>query len=311
MLKSLHQNDPNQLHQIHNVIYMMGAGDRDLYRSYCIGRKLNILEANNGRECLDLLEKHNGKVSAIVTPLLLDDMEGIELLKELNRKLEWNYIPTIVITSDINEKNLVESVNAGAFYYLERPFGEDVFASVLNKAIKDYTTYVFYLNKAHNVKISMLVTRGQFKFRTFKEGYEVADWLASLCHGLSRDDIVVGFIELLINAVEHGNLEIGYDEKSERMKSGQYLQGLVAKLEEPVFKDRFVTVDFSHEKGFLEVMITDEGKGFDFKKYLVMDKKRMFHSHGKGIIMANNLYFDDLEYLPPGNRVKVRVELDS
>jgi CheY-like chemotaxis protein len=213
MLKSLHQNDPNQLHQIHNVIYMMGAGDRDLYRSYCIGRKLNILEANNGRECLDLLEKHNGKVSAIVTPLLLDDMEGIELLKELNRKLEWNYIPTIVITSDINEKNLVESVNAGAFYYLERPFGEDVFASVLNKAIKDYTTYVFYLNKAHNVKISMLVTRGQFKFRTFKEGYEVADWLASLCHGLSRDDIVVGFIELLINAVEHGNLEIGYDEK--------------------------------------------------------------------------------------------------
>jgi response regulator RpfG family c-di-GMP phosphodiesterase len=309
MLRSLHQNDPDQLNQVHNVIYMMGPEDRKLYSSYTVGRELNILEANNGKECLELLKKHVGKVSAIVTPFVLDDMEGIDLLNELKRKLEWNYIPTIVLTSDINEKNLVESVNAGAFYYLERPFGESVFASVLNKAIKDYTTYVFYLNKAQNVNISRLVHHGQFKFRTFKEGYEVADWLASLCLGRSRDDIVVGFIELLINAVEHGNLEIGYDEKSERMKSGQYLEGLVSKLEEPEFKDRYVTVDFSHKEGFLEVVITDEGKGFDFSKYLVMDKKRMFHSHGKGIIMASNLYFDELEYVEPGNKVKIKINL--
>lgn len=310
MLRSLHQNDPNQLNQVHNVIYMMKPEDREIYRSYSIDRKLNIIDANSGNECLQLLKKHKGRISAIVTPLTLDDMEGLDLLKELKRKLEWNYIPTIVITSDINEKNLVESVNAGAFYYLERPFGQEVFASVLNKAIKDYTTYVFYLSKAQNVNISRLVTKGQFKFRTFKEGYEVADWLASLCLGHSRDDIVVGFIELLINAVEHGNLEIGYEEKSARMKSGQYLEGLVAKLEEPSSKERYVTVDFSHQNGYLEVCITDEGKGFDFKKYLVMDKKRMFHSHGKGIIMASNLYFDELEYLPPGNTVKVRVKLD-
>lgn len=309
MLKSLHQNDPNQLNQVHNVIYMMNPEDRELYKSYRVEKTLNVLEADSGEECYALLKEYVGRISAIVVPFSLPDMEAIDFLRELKRKLEWNYIPTIVITSDINEKNLVESVNAGAYYYLERPFGEDVFASVLNKAIKDYTTYVFYLSKAQNVNISRLVKHGQFKFRTFKEGYEVADWLASLCVGSSRDDIVVGFIELLINAVEHGNLEIGYDEKSERMKTGNYLDGLVSKLEEDPYRDRYVTVNFKHSGEWLEVEILDEGKGFDFDKYLVMDKKRMFHSHGKGIIMASNLYFDELKYSAPGNRVTVKVKL--
>ena len=289
----------------------MPKDDREVFKTFAIDRPVNIIEADSVAEVTKILKESSGHVSAIVTSLNLPDMQGIEFLRLLKRNLSWNYIPTIVITNDINEKNLVESMNAGAFYYLEKPFGEEVFSSVINKALKDYTTYVFYLSKAQNVHISRLVTNGSFSFKTFKEGYEVADWLASLCAGKSRDDIVVGFIELLINAIEHGNLDVGYEEKTNLMKKGNYLDCLVERLELPEYKDRSVKVDFEKSAEELKVTIVDQGKGFYYKKYLVMDKKRMFHSHGKGIIMASNLYFDQLEYNESGNAVTVRVCLNK
>jgi response regulator RpfG family c-di-GMP phosphodiesterase len=311
MLKSLHHNDPDQRNQVHNVIYVMPKEDREVFKTFKIDRPTNIVEADSTAEVFKILKSFGGRISAIVTSLKLPDMEGIDFLRQLKRNLSWNYIPTIVITNDINEKNLVESMNAGAFYYLEKPFGELVFTSVMNKALKDFTTYVFYLSKAQNVQISRLITQGQFKLRTFKEGYEVADWLASLCMGKSRDDIVVGFIELLINAIEHGNLEVGYDEKSSLMKEGNYLDRLVERLELPQYKNKFVLVDFERNSEELTVTITDQGKGFEYGKYLVMDKKRMFHSHGKGIIMASNLYFDHLKYSEMGNSVTIKVLLNK
>jgi response regulator RpfG family c-di-GMP phosphodiesterase len=289
----------------------MAVDDRKTFKSFDIESDIEVLEAESSAEAKAILKENQGNISAIVTSFVLPDVDGIDFLRDLKRDLSSNYIPSIVITNDINEKNLVESMNAGAFYYLERPFGESVFVSVLQKALKDYTTYVFYLGKAQNVNISRLICRGQFAFQTFKEGYEVADWLASLCAGQARDDLVVGFIELLINAVEHGNLEVGYDEKSEMMKEGNYIEKVLKRLELPKFKDRYVLVEFEHRKTELEVTICDEGKGFDFENYLVMDKKRMFHSHGKGIIMAKNLYFDELFYTEPGNKVTAKIKLSG
>jgi|SaaInlStandDraft_1057018.scaffolds.fasta_scaffold06119_2 response regulator RpfG family c-di-GMP phosphodiesterase len=310
MLKSLHQNSPESRERKHTVLYVMSEEDHKVFGEYKADRPFDILHATSGQEGLELLKENSGKISAIVMSFKMSDISGVDFLVELKRNLEWNYIPTMVITRDINENNLVESVNAGAFYYLERPISEGVFSSVLSKALKDFTTYVFYLSKAQNIHISRLVTNGQFRFRTFKEAYEVADWLASLCFGKSRDDIVVGFIELLINAIEHGNLKIDYDEKSRLMKEGNYLDRLVERLELPEFKDLRVTVDFDHKSGEeLLVKITDEGEGFDHEKYMVVDRKRLFHAHGKGILMAKSLYFTSLSYNDKGNEVTVTIDL--
>ena len=48
--------------------------------------------------------------------------------------------------------------------------------------------------------------------------------MASICLGHARDDIVVGFNEILINAIEHGNLGITYEQKTDMMKEGDYME---------------------------------------------------------------------------------------
>ena len=75
-------------------------------------------------------------------------------------------------------------------------------------------------------------------------------------------------------------------------------------LSKPENKDKYIEVNFSKSDDQLHVTIIDMGEGFDFEKYLVLDKKRMFHTHGKGIIMAKNLYFDQLSYIAPETRFR-------
>jgi len=55
-----------------------------------------------------------------------------------------------------------------------------------------------------------------------------------------------------------------------------------------------------------EVLITDQGDGFDWQPYLDIDPARAFASHGRGIALSRKLSFTSLEYLGSGNQVRGR-----
>ena len=57
----------------------------------------------------------------------------------------------------------------------------------------------------------------------------------------------------------------------------------------------------------LELVIEDCGSGFDYGRYLDRDPTRILDRHGRGILMASALL--DLDYLHPGNQVRVIVPL--
>lgn len=308
-MKSLHQNIPDARHQLHYVLLICNSEGMCDYTTLSLQKRVEFIEVKNIDEGLSELKVKYRKISTIVLDSVLEDQLIIDFLKGLQRNLEWNYIPTLVTTEENQDRRLAEHVEAGAFYYLNKTSDQELLKAVLNKALKDYTTYTFYLQKAINQHISNLITEGHFRLRTFKEAHEVSDWLASLCTGRARDDIVVGFNELLLNAIEHGNLGVSYNEKTELMKEGDYMEKLVMRLARPEYQSKFVDVNFSKNQHTMEVLIQDMGEGFDFEKYLVLDKERMFHSHGKGIMMAKNLYFDELLYEAPGNRVKITIKL--
>lgn len=307
----MYLQDPSQQAKAQQVIISNQEGAYSEFEEILADSSIKIIKAADEKEIFEILKLKGNQVSSIVLDWGDKSNEQIEFLKSLQFKPKWQHIPVITLVKTIKKEDLVESVNAGAYYYLEKPYPNEIFSSVLNKAIKDHTNYIFYLEKAQNVNISSLIQSGEFKYQTFKEGYEIADWLASLCRHNARDDIVVGFIELLINAVEHGNLNIGYDEKTDLMKAGNYIKHVLERISLPEYKDKYVHVEFSKTAEKLTVIITDQGKGFNFEKYLELDKARLFHSHGKGLIMARKLYFDHLEFTPPGNKVTVTINLKN
>ncbi len=113
--------------------------------------------------------------------------------------------------------------------------------------------------------------------------------------------------EMIINAIEHGNLGISFREKSKAMLDDSYFDFVARKRCEPCYRDRRVTVSYSVEEERIVYVITDEGDGFDHKKVMgdnSRDANRHMLAHGRGISMAKNI-FDAVRYNKKGNQVKL------
>jgi two-component sensor histidine kinase len=76
----------------------------------------------------------------------------------------------------------------------------------------------------------------------------------------------LGLRELLINAVEHGCLEIGFDLKTEISESKDYLEFLLERQKQPEYRTRKVQVEYDIRAARIVFRITDDGKGFDHKE---------------------------------------------
>jgi anti-sigma regulatory factor (Ser/Thr protein kinase) len=113
----------------------------------------------------------------------------------------------------------------------------------------------------------------------------------------------MGLREMLINAIEHGNLEISFEDKTEMTMKGTYLQFIAARQGDEPFAVRKVRIDYQLKKDSVSYTIKDQGPGFDHKKFT--KKKRRPQEellHGRGIALAMSV-FDSVTYNDKGNQV--------
>ncbi|EQA47034.1 7TM diverse intracellular signaling [Leptospira broomii serovar Hurstbridge str. 5399] len=111
--------------------------------------------------------------------------------------------------------------------------------------------------------------------------------------------------EVLINAIEHGNLGISFDEKTDAMKSGNYMEFIQKRQKEVFYGARSVKVAYSLNSKRIGFEIYDEGEGFDFKKILNLDGEKLneqSYTHGRGIMMTRKV-FDVVKFNDKGNKV--------
>ncbi|QZA82045.1 ATP-binding protein [Deefgea piscis] len=119
--------------------------------------------------------------------------------------------------------------------------------------------------------------------------------------------VAMGLSELLVNAIEHGNLGISYADKSRLLQAGRWQDEVESRLASPEYAQRKVAVKYSANEDEIQIYIMDEGQGFDWQPFLEFSPERAFDPHGRGISMARMMSFDSLEYQGKGNEVLVRV----
>ena len=146
-----------------------------------------------------------------------------------------------------------------------------------------------------------------YKIRTLQEAKALAAHLAA-AHP-EPDRVVIGLTELLVNAVEHGNLGITFREKAELLERGTLQEEIERRLARPDLCARRVRVTLRREAGCLSTRIEDEGGGFDWRPYLEVDPERALGPNGNGIAIAREMSFDDLAYQGRGNVVVALVRL--
>ena len=135
----------------------------------------------------------------------------------------------------------------------------------------------------------------------------LADFFAHACP--QPDKVILGLRELLINAVEHGNLGISYAEKGSLIDEDLIQQEIARRMALEVNRQKRVEVVFERSPSALVFTITDQGQGFDWERYLDFDPERVFDPNGRGIAMARTTSFDSIEYQGNGNTVVATVIL--
>lgn len=260
-----------------------------------------MVMAENGQQALDTLRAMERPVDVILMDRMMPVMDGITAVRQIKEDMRLRKIPIVMITGAATAKEMQEGIDAGVFYYLIKPVNEDVLKSVLTAATREATqNRVLNEELARHKSSFNLIQTCKFHFRTIEEAESLSAFIAHCFPDAAR--VLPGLAELMINAIEHGIYEIGYDRKTTLIESGTMRAELQRRQQDAQYKDRFVEAVVTHKENGIYVVITDQGAGFNWRRYMTIEPSRAKDNHGRGIAQANAMSFDKLTYNEAGNQ---------
>jgi len=265
-----------------------------------------IITANDGEEAWDLLVAEPTKFDIVLLDRMMPKMGGMEVLEKVREHPILKFVPVIMQTASAKNTQIIEGIAAGAYYYIVKPYKEDMFRSVVSAAVVDRLRFktLSESTKKYTNAISYL-ERGQFRFSTLEECYALATLLS--CAFPEPASVVTGITELMLNALEFGQVGLSYAEKTELIDKRKLYDYVSEKLAAPENKDKSVKVMLTRTESEVIVSIEDEGKGFDWQKYINFSPDRATDNHGRGIATAKLMSFDSLTYMNNGSKAVAKV----
>ena len=103
-----------------------------------LGDSYHILEAENGRECMEKLQAETGNIALVLLDINMPVMDGFEVLKAMNANHTIEDIPVIMISSEDSDATIRRSYELGASDYVNRPFDARIVYRRVTNTIKLY-----------------------------------------------------------------------------------------------------------------------------------------------------------------------------
>jgi DNA-binding response OmpR family regulator len=278
------------------------ALDRKLLTAYLTPEGYDVDTASDGVEAWGKLNAEPERYDVVLLDRTMPRMDGMQLLTRMKEQEHLRMLPVIMQTALARRDHILEGIRAGAYYYLTKPYDVDMLKSVVRTAVADHQAYrEMQMQVKKGFDSLRLLEKATFTFQTVEQARDIGALLANTCP--DPPATVIGLTELLVNAVEHGNLGITYEDKSKLFATGGWKEEVQRRLALPENSSKRAEVSFERADGQLRFTIRDQGRGFDWQTYLQIDPQRAFDTHGRGIAMANRLSFSHIEYRGCGNEV--------
>jgi UDP-3-O-[3-hydroxymyristoyl] N-acetylglucosamine deacetylase len=97
---------------------------------------LRVLEAEDGRQALDLIHRENPEV--VLLDIWMPEVDGLQLLQQLQAERQSPAV--IMISGHGNIETAVKATKLGAFDFIEKPFSLDGLVRVVNRALDHQAT---------------------------------------------------------------------------------------------------------------------------------------------------------------------------
>ncbi|OQY04505.1 MAG: hypothetical protein B6I20_02960 [Bacteroidetes bacterium 4572_117] len=265
-----------------------------------------VRAVENGEE--GLAEYKSFDPDIIISDIQMPIMDGLQMLNIIRKDKSDTIF--IITTAFGTEDYAIEALRLGANNYLKKPIKSQSLIKLLNK----YKLLIESHKLAKKAEGKLLKKDLSLEFITNIKHIPsiISQLIAEIDIKLDDSEITnieLGLDELITNSMEHGNLGISFNEKVKASNDNTILELYDEKMKIPKFSRRKLKVRYKLRPKFCEWVITDEGKGFDWR--LIPDPTKgaqLMELNGRGIFITHFL-FDEMEYLGKGNKVRVRKNL--
>ena len=265
--------------------------------------------AVDGDAAVDVIKQSPPEI--LLTDMHMPGKNGLELTGIVRESLPG--VPVVLMTADGSENLAVEALCEGASHYIpKRMIDRD-----LVRTINDIAASI----EARQNQESLLgaLTHAEATY-TFGNDRKFASTLISkfesdLQHINFDDDtgtfrIVTALKEAILNAIDHGNLELDSSLRDNGRGEEFYELGDLRATQEP-YCHRKVTVTSRVSPEQLAYVISDEGPGFNPSALPdPEDPEQMLRAHGRGLLLIRS-FMDDVVFNEKGNQItliKYRVD---
>lgn len=268
-----------------------GFADETPFFPHCI---------DSGEVAWALLQDPANHFDIILLDRMMPELDGIALLRRIKNEPRLADIPVILQTAADSAEEIREGLEAGAYYYLTKPYRRDALIAIVQAALTDARAHDSLRRRLdEHVGALQFLATADFRFRSIDEAGQLAAFLAQACP--HPDQAILGISELLINAVEHGNLGLGYGEKARLKRDDNWQAEISRRLALPENVNKEVRVNIARRGDGVTLRVEDEGDGFPWQDFLQISPERACDPNGRGIALAGMLSFTSLNYEACGN----------
>lgn len=128
-----------------------------------------VIEAENGKEALDLYKQNIDKIDVIILDIMMPELEGTEVCKQI--RTTNNHVGIIMLTAKTGEDDRILGLNIGADDYISKPFSIAEFLARVDA--------VYRRSSTDNIRENLVMKSGRFTLdlgsRIFKKDDEVIE----------------------------------------------------------------------------------------------------------------------------------------
>ena len=261
----------------------------------------NVVKAEDGIIAIEKLTAHP-EIDLVLLDRMMPRLNGMEVLDKIKKDPQYKELPVIMQTAAAGSTQVLEGIQAGVYYYLTKPYTEEILLSLVSAALQD-SLKRYKLRDQLKKQLGGInyLKNAEFEIKNLEDAENLAYFLAN-CFP-HPEATILGLNEILVNSIEHGNLGITYAEKKQLMMNSIWQESINAKLLLPEHIAKYVKVILTMTDSEVTVKIIDQGNGFDWRKFMEISADRATDPNGRGIAHSRLISFDKIEYLGKGNEV--------
>ena len=119
--------------------------------SQIISSEYAVIEAENGKEAMDILEQQAARIALILLDLVMPVMSGYEVLEQIAKNPDYDAIPIIITTNNTSSEDELRTLSSGATEFITKPYQPEILLRRIERILKlqEATTMIHRLQYDH------------------------------------------------------------------------------------------------------------------------------------------------------------------